>query len=293
MADIAAALAAFTLALWSLGIVLMSTVYQETGVLLAALGFLTGVMHAILQWRSANSESQLQPERTERNETMTAPEASAAQPVHIHPMVGKESHFVAWVGFFSTLLVSLLIFSILTGNWIPPTFAIGDASVGPETYIPIMAMIVYHYQVKVSLERPDTLFYAWLDLIGSVLPFAIAFIAIMSWFPAVRWILETMRLWITPYTTLTLVTAGTYLILSAWDVFWNHWRRSRVFGHGGGASNAFIDDVIIGQGVSRKRVMPLEIIWEPQHFVQQPDGTLRRVQPELIEQQTGPAPETH
>ena len=285
MATIAAALAALTIAVWGLSIVLMSTSYQLLGVMLAALGLATGVGHAVLGWRiTRDSELETQIETRERIHTM--PEINtleAAKPKSVHPIVGHESAFVAWVGFFSTLLLSLMLFSVLTGQWVPPTFTISETvAIGPETYVPLLAMIVYNYQVKVSLQRPDTYFYAVLDLVGSALVFVIAFIGIMSWFPAVSWILEHAHLPLAPFNTLTVVTGFTYLVLSAWDVFWNHWRRSRVFAHNVGPGGELINGILMGNATVGPFTITPDVIVEPVYKVRQPDGSLRTVQPQLL-----------
>ena len=290
MANIAAALAALTIALWGLAAVLMGTSYQFSGVMLAALGLATGVGHAVFGWRiTRDSLPETQNEMRERIDTMPDTDTIAApKPKSVHPIVGHESAFVAWVGFFSTLLLSLMLFSVLTGQWVPPTFTISEeVAIGPEIYGPLLAMIAYNYQVKVSLQRPDTLPYAWLDLVGSMLVFAIAFIGIMSWFPAVRWILEFMHAPIAPFNTLTVVMGFTFLVLSSWDVFWNHWRRSRVFAHNVGPGGELLNGILAGKGVMGPFTINPEVIVEPVYKVRQPDGSLRLWQPELITGPTG------
>lgn len=204
-------------------------------------------------------------------------EQAAPTVVHHHPLEGHESAFTAWIGFFSTLLLSVALFSILTGNWIPPTLTITAAvAIGPEIYIPVTAMAFYRYQESVSLKRPDNMFYAWLDLFGSAMVFVVAFIGVASWFPAMSWMLERVHAPVAPFNTLTVVAAFTYLVLSSWDVFWNHWRRSRLSGFGpAGAGHEMVQDILQGKDAMGPFTVHPEVVVEPVYKLRQPNGVLR------------------
>lgn len=216
---------------------------------------------------------------------MTEPASPAV--TRRHPIQGHEAAFTAWIGFFSTVILAVALFSILTGYWTPPTLTIsGAVSIGPEIYIPTTALIFYRYQERVSLTRPDTNFYAWVDLVGSAMVFVVAFIGIASWFPPVQWMFDRVGLPLALFNTLTFVAGVTYLVLSGWDVFWNHWRRSRVFAHNVGPGGELLDSILSGNAAVGPFTITPDVIVEPVYKVRQPDGSLRIVRPELI---TGPA----
>ncbi len=267
MAKFAAAFAASSLLLWVVGIALMSTAYQQTGVLFYSLGFIPGIAHAIAQWQAVNrvqatstapvsgaqDDTRLEPDQdspgpetettdqnieTNRSESMTTTTASPT--ARTHPLQGHESAATAWFGFFTTVLLSIVLFYVLTGWWVPPTLTLGSGvQIGPEVLVPLSAFLFYLYQKRVSLTRPNTWGYGLLDFIGSAGIFIVTLIAVLSWLPPFASMLRLPTTLfglpsfpVAAFTTLAVVTGVTYLVGSFWDVFWNHWSRRRLGTYG-------------------------------------------------------------
>ena len=96
------------------------------------------------------------------------------------------------------------------------------------------------------------------------------------------------------FNTLTVVAAFTYLVLSAWDVVWNHQRRSRMMGYGSSTpGHEMVQDILSGKDAMGPFTIHPEVVVEPVYKVRQPNGVLRVVN--VIDARALPPgpPETH
>ncbi len=150
-----------------------------------------------------------------------------------HPLAGHTSAFLAWLGLAVSLVVAFSLWQILSG-WTPTPFVspyqIAGITIPWESFIPVIAVIVYWLMWKITLHRPKTAFYALLDFLGSALIAVVVLGAFLSWFPFTRPFYSRLGLPECPVTLTTILVIFWFLPLAVWD-FWKNQMERAMYSH--------------------------------------------------------------
>ncbi|MBP9757292.1 MAG: hypothetical protein KBD06_01705 [Candidatus Pacebacteria bacterium] len=267
MAHVAAVLAALTVFLWVLGIVLMSTSYEQTGVLMTGLGFITGTGHAFVRRCEASQSSPEIPASTQEEERDMRNETQSQQFFGIVAMAIALAIAVA-VGIYFT--------QVFWRDTTPDLgLTAGGVAIPAETYPIILLSFWTLSQRGMSTWRPQEgtvgKWAWWIDLLSSAGLFAFLLYTMVS-----------AMMGGTAHTSFMIILAA-FVVQGFGDLVLN---GRHYYGSTGGPAGDLLNGILTGNAAVGPYEVRPKVVLRPEYVVIQPDGSERTVEPELI---TGPA----